>query len=129
MATTAKVPTSKDRDNELLRRMAEFEPTELPVLSVYLDVRPHAVGESPGRRTGEIILRDRLNELEKTLGPRGEQLESFREDREKIENFIANEMSDSAQGLVVFACSGSGLWETAEVGIELEDEVLLGDRP
>ena len=33
-----------------LRMLAEFEPGELPVLSVYLDMRPHATGENPARR-------------------------------------------------------------------------------
>ncbi len=130
MATTAKETTSKERDNEMLRRLAEFEPSsDMPVLSVYLDMRPHANGENPGRRMGETVLRDRLKEIEKTYGPRGDQFESFQADRERIEKFIEEEMSESAQGIMIFACSAAELWETAEVGIELDNEVLVGDRP
>jgi hypothetical protein len=48
---------------DVLRRLAEVEPSELPVLSVYLDIRPQATGNSPGRRAGLTILRDRLREI------------------------------------------------------------------
>lgn len=129
MATTAQKQNAKTTDNELLRRLAEFEPTEMPVLSIYLDMRPQATGNSPAVRSGDIVLRDRLNEIEKTFGPRGEQHDSFTADREKIESFIENEITGEAQGLIIFASSGADLWEVAEVGIELENEVFVGDRP
>lgn len=114
---------------DLMRKLAEFEPTEMPVLSVYLDMRPQATGESPGVRSGEIVLKDRLREIEKTYRPRGEDLDSFLTDREKIEEFIAVNMSPSTSGLIIFACSAKGLWETIEVGAELENEVSVGEIP
>ncbi len=45
---------------DLIRKLAEFEPTEMPVLSIYLDMRPQATGGNPGIRSGEIVLKDRL---------------------------------------------------------------------
>ena len=36
----------------VLRRLSELEPSELPVLSIYLDLRPQATGERPGVRSG-----------------------------------------------------------------------------
>ncbi len=129
MATTAQKENKKAADSELLRRLAEFEPSDMPVLSIYLDLRPHATGNNPGVRSGEVVLRDRMNEIEKTFGPRGEPLDSFLSDRKKIDSFIEEGLSVEAQGLIIFASSVAGLWETAEVGIELENEVLVGDRP
>jgi peptide chain release factor subunit 1 len=108
---------------DLLRRLAEFEPTDLPVLSVYLDMRPQATGESPGRRTSLTILRDRLSEIEGTLGPRGDGFDSFQADAERIQAFLDDELDRSSQGLAIFACSGAGLWETVETGTPFEDEV------
>ena len=108
---------------DLLRRLAEFEPTDLPVLSVYLDMRPQASGESPGRRISLTILRDRLSKIEGTLGPRGEALDSFRSDVERIQEFLDHEFDRSSQGLAIFACSAAGLWETVESGTPFEDEV------
>lgn len=108
---------------DLLRRLAEMDPIDLPVLSVYLDMRPQATGESPGRRTSLTILRDRLSSIEKTLGPRGEALDSFRADAERIQAFLDHEFDRSSQGLAIFACSGTSLWETVETGTPFEDEV------
>jgi hypothetical protein len=75
----------------LLRRLAKVEPTALPVLSIYLDMRPHASGESPTRRISLTILRDRLSKIEGTLGPRGEALDSFRTDAERLQEFLDHE--------------------------------------
>ncbi len=112
-----------------MRELAEFEPTEMPVLSVYLDARPQATGGSPGIRSGEIVLKDRLHEIEKTYRPRGEDLDSFLVDREKIEEFFNREMSPATSGLIIFACSAKNLWEEIEVGAELENEVTVDKVP
>lgn len=112
-----------------MRKLAEFEPTEMPVLSVYLDVRPQETGENPGIRSGEIVLKDRLNEIEKTYRPRGEDLDSFLADRARIEEFVNRKMSPDTGGLIIFACSAENLWETIETGAELENEVVVGDAP
>lgn len=116
-------------NEELIKKLAEFEPTEMPVLSVYLDMRPQETGGNPGVRSGEIILKDRLHEIEKTYLPRGADLDSFRADREKIEKFVAEEMSPATSGLIIFACSAENLWEMMEIGAELENEVSVGAVP
>lgn len=73
-----KICSNKKKMHEnLMRKLAELEPTEMPVLSVYLDMRPQATGESPGLRSGEIVLKDRLHEIEKTYRPRGADLDSL----------------------------------------------------
>jgi ribosomal protein L30E len=114
---------------ETLRALAEREPTELPVLSIYLDMRQQVTGESPGRRASLTVLRDRLREIESTLGPRGEDLESFQADSERIQAYLDEEFDRSAQGLAIFACSGTGLWETVEAGTPFEDQVTAGPVP
>ncbi len=114
---------------DLMRKLAECPPTEMPVLSVYLDMRPQATGRNPDVRSGDIVLKDRLHEIEKTYLPRGADLDSFRSDRERIENFVENEMSPATSGLIIFACTAIGLWETVEVGAELENEVAVGSVP
>ena len=114
---------------DLMKKLAEFEPTEMPVLSVYLDARPQATGESPGIRSGEIVLKDRLHEIEKTYRPRGADLDSFLTDRRKIEEFFHGEMSPATSGLIIFACAAENLWKTIEVGAELENEVTVDRVP
>jgi peptide chain release factor subunit 1 len=114
---------------DLMKKLAEFEPTEMPVLSVYLDTRPQATGENPGVRSGEIVLKDRLREIEKTYRPRGADFDSFSADRERIEQFIGGEMAARTRGLMIFACAAENLWETVETGAELETEVAAGSVP
>ena len=114
---------------DLMRKLAEFAPTEMPVLSIYLDMRPQATGGNPGVRSGEIVLKDRLHEIEKTYRPRGADLDSFLADKEKIEDFVENKMSPATSGLIIFACSAKDLWEVEEVGAILENEVKVGKVP
>src|SRR3712207_1018215 len=92
--------------HELLRRLAALEPTDVPVVSVYLDMRPEATGAAPGRRSGEIVLKDRLREIEKTFLPRGADLDSFQADAARIERYLAEEYTPATEGLALFACAG-----------------------
>jgi len=115
--------------HEVLRGLALREPTDMPVLSIYLDMRQQATGESPGRRVSLTILRDRLRAIESTLGPRGEDLESFQADDLRIRAFLDDHFDRSSQGLAVFACSGTDLWETIESGTPFADEVQAGPVP
>lgn len=114
---------------DLMRKLAECEPSDMPMLSVYLDMRPQATGENPGVRSGEIVLKDRLHEIEKTYRPRGADLDSFLADRERIEEFVNRKMSPGTSGLIIFACAAENLWETIETGAELENEVAVGETP
>ncbi len=114
---------------ELLRRLAELEPSDLPVLSIYLDMRPDATGEAPGRRSGEVVLKDRLREIEKTFLPRGDELDSVRADVERIERYLAEEYAPAAAGLAIFACAGRDLFETVEAGVPFQNQVTAAPLP
>ena len=63
--------------NDLLRRLADIAPGDLPFLSIYLDVRPEAPGERPGRRAGFVVFEDRMREIRRTYLPRGANLDSW----------------------------------------------------
>jgi hypothetical protein len=112
-----------------LRALAELEPGELPVLSVYLDMRPHATGENPGLRAGTVILKKRLREIEKTYLPRGPELDSIRADAERIDRYLEDEYDVAADGLALFACAGRGVFEAVEAGVPFEDQVTVAPQP
>jgi peptide subunit release factor 1 (eRF1) len=114
---------------DVLRRLAEVQPSGLPVLSIYLDMRPQATGENPGVRSGLIILKDRLREIEKTLGPRGAPLDSVRTDTMRIQEYREREFPISTQGLALFACAGAGLFEVVEAGVPFENQVSASPMP
>jgi len=113
----------------LLRRLAEMEPGDLPVLSVYLDMRLHATGENPGVRSGLVVLKDRLREIEKTFPPRGPQLDSFRADAARIEEYLARDFGPDAHGLALFTCAGRDLFEEVEASVPFENQVAVGAVP
>jgi hypothetical protein len=114
---------------QALRALAEIEPGELPILSVYLDMRPHATGESPALRAGTVLLKNRLRAIEKTYLPRGPELDSIRADAERIHRYLADEYDVAADGLALFACAGRDLFEAVEAGAPFEDQVTVAPQP
>jgi hypothetical protein len=121
-------PTTADLQSRL-RRLAEIEEFDLPILSIYLDMRPQATGQAPGRRAALVVLRDRLRDIERTYWPRGPDFDSFESDRERLLAYLDGEFDPAAQGLAVFACSAIGLWEAVESGVPFDDSVSAGPRP
>jgi hypothetical protein len=115
--------------HDVLRRLATVEPGEFPVLSIYLDMRPAATGEAPGHRSGLIVLKDRLREIERTLLPRGADLDSFRADIVRIEAYLESDAVRSAAGVALFACAGCGLFEVVEAGVPFLNQVSAAPLP
>jgi len=126
--STRAFPTT-DQLSDTLRRLAEVDAGDLPVLSIYLDMRPQATGQSPGRRAGLVVLRDRLREIERTYWPRGADYDSFKADEQRIEAYLNEDFEREAAGLALFACSGTGLWEAVQAGVPFHDSVAAGPRP
>ena len=120
---------TSDQVRVVIRRLAEVDGGDLPVLSVYLDVRPQATGEQPGRRAAFTLLRDRLRHIGRSYGPRGEALDSFRADEERIWSLLENELDTAAQGVAIVACHGLDVWEVVPTGVPFLDSVSSGPRP
>lgn len=115
---------------EQMRRLARLEPREdLPFLTVYLDVRPEATGENPQARSGLTVLKDRLGEIRKTFPPRGEDVDSFEADAQRIKAFVEQQMQASTKGLAIFACAARGVFETVEVEAPFENQVTVASSP
>ncbi|MPZ22810.1 MAG: hypothetical protein GEU28_04570 [Dehalococcoidia bacterium] len=112
---------------EMLSGLARTEEVEgALVLSVYLDLRPQETGGRPALRSGEIVLRDRLREIERTLGHRGPAIESFKQDAGRLQQYLAGEVAPSTQGLAAFACSATGLFDVIETGVAFDNQVSAG---
>lgn len=120
---------SAEEIQRTMRRLAEVEATDYPVLSIYLDMRPQASGQAPGRRASLTLLRDRLRDIEQTYWPRGADYDSFKADEERLLEYLQTDFDPAAEGLAVFACSGIGLWETVLSGVAFDDSVSAGSRP
>ena len=114
---------------ELMERMAGFDPGDARVLSIYLDMRPQATGENPAVRPALTILKDRLRTIEKTLLPRGPALDDFRADAARVQRFFDDHAEPFMQGIVIFACNRDKLFETLEAGVPFDNLVALEPLP
>lgn len=111
---------------EALDRLARIEPTPFPVISLYLNAQPGASGKDHYAPFLKKELRGRMDELE----PRSAERESFEKDVERIERYLAEEVRPSANGIAIFACSASDLFEALQVDAPIErNRLTVGDRP
>jgi hypothetical protein len=101
----------------------------VPVLSVYLDLRPETPGTHPGARPARTVLRERLREIEQTFFPRGVALDAVRADAARIEHFLDTQVSPRAKGVAIFASARHHVFETLETAIPFENQVSARAAP
>ena len=82
-----------------LDRLAAFEPSDAPVLSLYLDMG----ADQNGRPTFDNFIRRTLPERARAMT--GAARKSFERDAERISAYLAGDVRRSANGLALFACS------------------------
>jgi peptide chain release factor subunit 1 len=87
---------------ERLEALALFPPSSFPVLSLYLDLTPDQRGQDDYQRFVRKIGRERLDGFPSHSAQRA----SFERDMIRIESYLRDRTSPSANGLAVFACSG-----------------------
>src|SRR5688572_19867789 len=86
---------------EQLDRLASFEPTSLPVLSLYLDLRP----DQQGRENHGIFLRKVFAERTRTLT--GNAKDSFERDAARIREYLDTHVAKSVNAVAIFACAAN----------------------
>jgi peptide subunit release factor 1 (eRF1) len=103
-----------------LERLAAFEPTTWPVLSLYLDMRP----DQHGRDNYDTFLRKALPERRSAL--EGEARESFDRDIERINEYLTEHASASANGVALFACArADDFFEAVQLDAPIEHHWLF----
>jgi peptide chain release factor subunit 1 len=83
-----------------LDRLAAFEPTDMPVLSLYLNMAP----DEHGKANYDRFLRRTLPERIRAL--KGAARKSFERDIERITTYVSEQAKPSLNGLAIFACAG-----------------------
>ena len=122
----AKTTTSLETPlRQQLDRLTAFEPTDAPVLSLYLDMRPN----ENGRRTWDSFLRKAFTERPRAL--EGDARKSFERDAERIRTYLETDVRKSAGGLALFACSGANdYFEAVQLDVPIGDNWLfIGSVP
>lgn len=124
--TTTRLGPDQAFLRDLMRRLAEVESTDAPVLSAYIDVRPEAQAGRPGERNELTLVRDRLNALVDGLELRSDARASFMADRQRIEDLLASREVNDANGIALFACSHLGLWEAIGAEATFDTQISAG---
>ena len=122
----AKTTTSLETPlRQQLDRLTAFEPTDAPVLSLYLDMRPN----ENGRRTWDSFLRKAFTERPRAL--KGDARKSFERDAERIRTYLETDVRKSAGGLALFACSDANdYFEAVQLDVPIDDNWLfIGSVP
>ena len=124
--TTTKLGPDQAFLRDLMRRLAEIESRDAPILSVYVDTRPEAQGERPGERNELTVVRARLDAISDGLAAHGTARESFDADRKRIAELLETEEINATDGVAVFACSHIGLWEAIGAQTQFDTQVAAG---
>ena len=88
---------------EPLARLVAFEPTTLPVLSVYLNTQPDQHGRTPDVAP---YLHREFKALARTWEPNSPERHSFDRDVERIVSYVTEKIDPAANGVAIFACWG-----------------------
>jgi len=112
---------------EQIDTLAAFTPTELPVISLYLNTQ----SDDHGRDCFASFIRKELHTRAKTFAPQSASHASFVRDVGRIEEYLATEVLPSTNGLALFACAGAeDFFETIQLNAPLErHEIYVDHQP
>jgi peptide chain release factor subunit 1 len=109
--------------HELIARLSRFEPTEAPVLSLYLDLQPDQHGRDSFRQFLRKALKDRL----RTFAAGSPARASLEQDAGRVTRYLEAALKPSANGLAAFACSRAGLFEAVQLDAPFDEHRLYLD--
>ncbi len=110
MSTQACEPPDRAIDESLdepLDRLVAFEPTSLPVISVYLNTQPDEHGRAP-----DVVpyLTREFKALSRTWEASSPERKSFDADVDRIVNYVGESIDPAANGVALFACHGENVF-------------------
>jgi peptide subunit release factor 1 (eRF1) len=105
----------------IIDRLAGFEPSGLPVISLYLN----AQANEHGRPDFERFLRKEFSERARTFKAHSPERESFDRDVERIEAYLRDELRPETNGVAIFACAGAEeFFEPVQTAAPIENHRL-----
>jgi len=112
---------------ETIDRLAGFQPAPFPVLSLYLNAQPDSVG----RDQFSVFLRKAFAQPLSTYRATSPERESLTKDVSRIEQYVAESLQPSANGVAIFACAGADdFFEAVQLDAPIEQHALyVADRP
>lgn len=110
-----------------LDRLAEFEGTTAPFISLYLNAQPN----DRGRDQFETFLKSELRGRAASYDLDTPARDSVERDIQRIEAYIASELQPSANGVAIFACAAADdFFEAVQLEAPIDEHRLfISDRP
>jgi peptide chain release factor subunit 1 len=117
-----------DVDRALLRKLAEWTPGDLPIVSLHLSVDGRRY---PRKQDYEVRLDALLRRGREAAEGMGREARRSREtDLDRMERFVKDEFERGAnRGLALFGCAGAGLWEEIVLPRPLLSRIEIGPQP
>src|SRR5687767_14402970 len=104
-----------------IRQLAAFEPTDVPVLSLYLDLSP----DQQGRDGHTAFVRKALAQRVRSLPANTPARESLEADAARIDAYLRDSVRPSANGLALFTSSGAGFFDAVQLDTPLDRHLLF----
>lgn len=109
-----------------LTRLAAFEPSPYPVVSLYLNTQP----DQRGRDNFQAFVRKELKARALTYPQRSPEREMLERDMEKIAAYLETDLRPASNGVAIFACDAGELFEAVQLDAPVEGHFLyVGDQP
>ncbi len=109
-----------------LDRLAAFEPSPYPVVSLYLNTQSGQTGRDQFR----AFIRKEFAARGRTYPAGSLERASLERDLERIGRYLDIELQPSANGVAIFACSASGLFEAVQLAAKVDRHSLyVADQP
>jgi len=112
--------------SDQLDRLAAFEQSPYPVVSLYLNTQPGPTGKDQF----QSFVRKEFAARSRTYPAHSPERESLEKDLERISRYLETELQPSANGAAIFACSAGELFEAVQLNAPIERHSLfIGDQP
>src|SRR5829696_3323984 len=97
--------------NDQFSRLAAFEPSPYPVISLYLNTQP----DGRGRDHFQTFVRKELKARSQTYPARSPERDMLDRDLERISSYLENSVEPSANGVAIFACDAAELFAAVQI--------------
>jgi peptide chain release factor subunit 1 len=112
--------------SDQLDRLAAFEQSPYPVVSLYLNTQPGPTGKDQFQR----FVRKEFAGRSRTYPDHSPERDSLNTDLEKILRYLQTDLQPSANGVAIFACSAGELFEAVQMTAPIARHSLyIGDQP
>jgi peptide subunit release factor 1 (eRF1) len=120
VATLSPATPGTDLDAQF-QRLLDFEPTTLPVISLYLNTQP----DEHGRDRFEGFVQRQFAARARTFAAGSPEAESFARDTARVQEYVEKELKPSANGLAIFACAGADdFFEAVQLAAPVDEHRL-----